>query len=337
MKKILMLSTGGTIASTDSGHGLTPTESGAAMAAMIPELQGLCEISCYEVMSIDSSNMQPEGWTTLAQAIKEHSDGFDGVVITHGTDTMAYTASALSFMLKNLPFPVVLTGSQLPISAPDTDAKRNILHAFLTALDDRLCGVYIVFDYDVIKGIHAEKTRSTTFHAFESINAPLVGTYVDNVLQINEAMIPEKPTEPLQVQLDLCNDVFLLKITPGFEPARLKALGDLGYKAIIIEGFGIGGIPNEGRDLVPAVKALTDKGILTIITTQCTYEGADLDIYSVGVSAAEAGAIAAGPMTSETILAKLMCITAKTDDFHSIRDRFRKDVIGEWKVYGTAD
>ena len=333
MKKILMLSTGGTIASTNEGHGLTPTESGAAMAAMIPGLEGLCEIDFYEVMSIDSSNMQPEGWSTIAKVIYDYADRVDGVVVTHGTDTMAYTASALSFMLQNLAIPVVLTGSQLPIGDPNTDAKRNILHAFLTAMDDRLCGVYVVFDSIVIKGIHAEKVRSTTFHAFESLNAPVVGTFVDNVLQINEEMIPEKPTEKLQPVLDVDNTVILLKITPGFDPKRLEALGALGYKAIVIEGYGIGGIPNEGRDLSKAIKALADKGILTVITTQCTYEGANLDVYGVGVTAAEAGAVAAGPMTSETIMAKLMWIAGQVDDFHLLRDRFKKNMVGEWNVY----
>ena len=333
MKKILMLSTGGTIASTNEGHGLTPTETGAAMAAMIPGLAGLCDIEFYEVMSIDSSNMQPEGWSTIAKVIYEFADKVDGIVITHGTDTMAYTASALSFMLPGLSIPVVLTGSQLPIGDPNTDAKRNILHAFLTAMDERLCGVYIVFDYDVIKGIHASKVRSTTFHAFESLNAPVVGTFVDDVLQLNEAMIPQKPAEKLAPVLEVDNRVFLLKITPGFDPKRLEALGDLGYKAIVIEGFGIGGIPNEGRDLNPAVKALADKGVLTVITTQCTYEGADLDIYGVGVTAAEAGAVAAGPMTSETIMAKLMCLIGQVDDFHLLRDRFMKNMVGEWNVY----
>ncbi len=333
MKKILMLSTGGTIASTNSGHGLTPTESGEAMAALIPELKGLCEISYYEVMSIDSSNMQPEGWVSLAKAISDRVNDYDGVVITHGTDTMAYTASALSFMLQNLPIPVVLTGSQLPIDDPETDGKRNIYHAFLTAMDERLCGVYVVFDYDVIKGIHAQKVRSTTFHAFESINAPIVGTYIDDVLQLKESMIPEKPAAPFKAQLSLNNKVILVKIVPGFEAALLKGIAQLDVDAVVIEGFGIGGIPNEFRDLTPAVKALTEKGILTIITTQCTYEGADLNIYDVGVSAAEAGAISAGPMTSETILAKLMYLLAQTEDFNLQRDRFRTNYAGEWTMY----
>ena len=129
MKKILMLSTGGTIASTESGTGLVPTVSGEYMVQLIPELDGLCEICYSELMNLDSTNVQPEEWVVLANAVFTALSDYDGVVVTHGTDTMAYSAAALSFMVQNLNKPVILTGSQLPIGDPDTDGKRNILNA----------------------------------------------------------------------------------------------------------------------------------------------------------------------------------------------------------------
>ena len=142
MKKILMISTGGTIASTPSDDGLTPTVSGGEMVKLIPELEGLCEITVCDLLNLDSSNMQPEYWVAMASACYTAlSTGFDGIVITHGTDTMAYSAAALSFMLMNLNKPVVLTGSQIPIEEPKTDGKRNILDAFRVAADGRLAGV----------------------------------------------------------------------------------------------------------------------------------------------------------------------------------------------------
>ena len=144
MKHILMLSTGGTIASEPTDHGLSPELSGNDLLALIPELEGLCRISCKEILNIDSSNMQPEHWIRMAHAVSEAQDAYDGIVITHGTDTMAYSASALSFMLQNLQKPIILTGSQLSITEEGTDGKRNILDAFRTAVSG-IPGVFIVF------------------------------------------------------------------------------------------------------------------------------------------------------------------------------------------------
>ena len=187
LKKILMISTGGTIASTPSDDGLTPTVSGGEMVKLIPELEGLCEITVCDLLNLDSSNMQPEYWVAMASACYTAlSTGFDGIVITHGTDTMAYSAAALSFMLMNLNKPVVLTGSQIPIEEPKTDGKRNILDAFRVAADGRLAGVYVVFAGRIVPGYCVRKVYSRDFKTMEAINRRLAGKIVKGEVVLDD-------------------------------------------------------------------------------------------------------------------------------------------------------
>ncbi|MDI9242712.1 asparaginase [Fusibacillus kribbianus] len=328
MKKILLISTGGTIASTPTINGLTPTVSGSDMVQLIPELEGLCEIHYTELLNLDSSNMQPEEWASMASAAFTALSIFDGVVITHGTDTMAYSAAALSFMLQHLHKPVVLTGSQLPIEDPGTDGKKNILDAFRVAVDGRLCGVYIVFDGLIIPGYCARKTCSRNFHAFESINRKPAGEIVnDEVVLTSE---PEPPArESLTLNANYDPSVLLIKLVPGTKPELIEAAADLGYRAVVIEAFGLGGIPNVRRTLLPAIHSLISQKIPVVVTTQCIHDGCDLNVYDVGVDASKAGVLSAGTMTTEAIVAKLMWILGQTDDFQRIISMFYQDYIGE--------
>lgn len=335
MKRILMLSTGGTIASTDEGHGLTPTESGRKLISVIPELETVCDVAVEEVLNLDSSNMQPEDWLVLARRINDSFQAYDGIVITHGTDTMAYTASVLSFLLQHIPLPVVLTGSQLPMSAPETDGKRNLLHAFLTACREELKGVYVVFDSLVIRGIHSEKVRSTSFRAFESLNAPAAGYFEGNTLVLNPSVRQEEGVYRFSDRLD--PRVMPVHLIPGFEAELLRTAIEKKYRAVVIRGFGLGGIPAEGRDLNPVIRELDEHGIVTVITTQCTYEGADISVYGVGVAAGEAGAVSAGPMTFETAVAKLMWLCGTFDNAQEVKKQFTENIIGEWNLYQTGE
>ena len=203
-------------------------------------------------------------------------DDYDGFVITHGTDTLAYTSSALSYMLQGLDKPVVLTGSQVPISFKENDAEKNIADAFRFACED-IGGVFIVFDGRVIFGTSAMKIRTKSYDAFESINHPYVA-YVNK----NDVNYHWKPVQRKQTftTYNLCPDVFLLKLYPGTKPEifdRLKGL----YKGIIIESFGNGGLPFEGRNLLAKVEELTDSGVAVVITTQCLEEGEDLLLYDM--------------------------------------------------------
>ena len=312
MKKILMISTGGTIASTPSDDGLTPTVSGGEMVKLIPELEGLCEITVCDLLNLDSSNMQPEYWVAMASACYTAlSTGFDGVVITHGTDTMAYSAAALSFMLMNLNKPVVLTGSQIPI-----EVVR------------RLAGVYVVFAGRIVPGYCVRKVYSRDFKTMEAINRRLAGKIVKGEVVL-DGNPPALHTAPMALHTDLDPNVLLVKLLPGTRPELLETAGNLGYKAVVIEAFGLGGIPNVKRNLLPAIEKLIEQGIPVVVTTQCVYEGCDMSVYDVGVEAARAGALSGGTMTPEAIAVKLMWILGHTDDPVRIRELFYKNYVGE--------
>ena len=173
MKKVLMLGTGGTIASEMTQSGLTPALTSEQLVANVPEISALCEVTCRQLFSIDSTNITPAHWLTIAGAVRESYDDFDGFVIAHRTDTMAYTAAALSYLIQYSPKPIVLTGAQKPILFENTDSKTNLADAFRVAVSD-LCGVMIVFNGRVILGTRARKTRTTSLQAFSSINYPLL-------------------------------------------------------------------------------------------------------------------------------------------------------------------
>ncbi|MEG1641827.1 MAG: asparaginase, partial [Synergistaceae bacterium] len=215
MKKILMISTGGTIASEPSPDGLIPTIDGAKMVKMIPRLKGLCEISCKEIMSLDSSNIQPHHWQEMANAINDEYDNYDGFVITHGTDTMAYTAAALSSMLVNLAKPVAITGAQLPIEHPETDGKNNIFHSFHVANSGKP-GVFLVFGNKVVSGKVAKKMHTKEFNAFYSINQSYSATITSDGLEWGAELAT--PTESFRVMTEIEEKVALLKLIPGTSP-----------------------------------------------------------------------------------------------------------------------
>ena len=180
-----MIATGGTIASQEGEDGLEPKTTGQQMLDLIPELQGLCEIDCVDLLNLDSTNMQPEEWAVMAKAAFEGMKNHDGIVITHGTDTCAYSAAALDTMLIHPKVPVVLTGSQLPAGEEDSDAAHNIYDAFLTACGAP-AGVYLTFDGRVIHGLWATKIRTMGFDAFVSVNCPYAGKIVDGKLMMQE-------------------------------------------------------------------------------------------------------------------------------------------------------
>ena len=295
LKKILMISTGGTIASTPSDDGLTPTVSGGEMVKLIPELEGLCEITVCDLLNLDSSNMQPEYWVAMASACYTAlSTGFDGVVITHGTD----------------------------------NGKRNILDAFRVAADGRLAGVYVVFAGRIVPGYCVRKVYSRDFKTMEAINRRLAGKIVKGEVVL-DGNPPALHTAPMALHTDLDPNVLLVKLLPGTRPELLETAGNLGYKAVVIEAFGLGGIPNVKRNLLPAIEKLIEQGIPVVVTTQCVYEGCDMSVYDVGVEAARAGALSGGTMTPEAIAVKLMWILGHTDDPVRIRELFYKNYVGE--------
>ncbi len=305
--RISLLATGGTIASLDSPDGLAPAIPAKDILAMSLALLVDANVCAQDVFTLDSSNIQPEEWQELARAVRRAAKNSDGIVITHGTDTMAYTASALSFMLLGLDKPVVLTGSQLPLTHPLSDASNNLAQAFAVARQAPP-GVYIAFHHKVIYGTRAVKMRTLGFDAFDSINAPAVGFFDADGLHLSRAQAPvvQVPHSAPPEQLDA--RVFLLKLVPGTDPSIFQHIVDNGYRGLVLEAFGLGGLHYIRRNLLESLALVADKGVLTLVTTQCLYEKADFSVYEVGRNILGNNVYGAHDMTSEAALTKLMWV-----------------------------
>ncbi|ASB86814.1 asparaginase [Bacillus sonorensis] len=311
MKKLLLLTTGGTIASVEGENGLAPGVKAEELLSYLSDENKNYTIDCQSLMDIDSTNMQPEHWVKMAEAVYENYGRYDGFVITHGTDTMAYTSAALSYMLQNVDKPIVITGSQVPITFKKTDAKKNIKDAVRFACDG-IGGVYVVFDGRVILGTRAIKLRTKSYDAFESINYPYIAFIHDTEIEYNKH-VPEVKNKTLKLDTSLNTDVCLLKLHPGLKPEFLDCLKD-SYKGVVIESYGSGGIPFEKRNILEKVNELIDSGIVVAITTQCLEEGEDMSIYEVGRKVNQDAIIRSRNMNTEAIVPKLMWALGQTGE-----------------------
>ncbi len=324
-KKILLLTTGGTIASVPGGEGLEPHRSGV-MERELEQLRTYYDISVQDVMCLDSSNIRPEEWQTIAKSIFELRTGFDGIVVSHGTDTMAYTASAVTFMLPDIDRPVVFTGSQLPLADMLSDGPDNLRTAFAMAASGHP-GVFLAFDRKVMLGCLAVKVRASGFSAFESVNARYAALVSNRGLTVDESILP-KPKGPARLVTDLSKNVFLLKLTPGLNPAVFDMLAAMGYRGIVIEAFGLGGVNVLHKGLRGIHRAVED-GISVVVTTQCLYDSADLQVYQVGNKLLELGVIQGRDMTSEAAMTKLMWAIGQGCEPEQIAELFGKNLAGE--------
>ena len=325
MKKILMIATGGTIASKETENGLTPAMTGEELAASVPGIKDKCEITVMQLMNIDSTNMRPRLWQLMSDTIIEHYNDYDGFVILHGTDTMAYTAAALSYLIQDSPKPIVLTGSQKPMGNPYTDAKINLYQSILYALDDHSCDVTVVFNGKAIAGTRARKQRTRSFAAFESMNFPVLALIHDDKI-LRYFRDREPSMDDLKTYHNLNDRVFVLKLTPEVK-ADIFHLLSSHYDAIILETFGIGGIPEYDDSFEKAIFDWVNSGKTLAVTTQVPEEGCDMDVYKVGKKYSEhPGILQAGDMTTESIVAKLMWILGQTNDQKEIRKMFYQTI-----------
>jgi L-asparaginase len=317
LKKLMLLTTGGTIASLEGENGLVPEMKANEILSHLPELNLHCEIDSKPLMNIDSTNMQPEYWAEMAKSINEHYHDYDGFVITHGTDTMAYTSAALSYMLQGVEKPIVITGSQIPIAYEKTDAKRNISDAVRFACEE-IGGVYVVFDGRVIQGTRAIKLRTKSYDSFESINYPYIAYIHKNDIEYCKPFLSPKNKE-MKVDTSLCTDVSLVKLHPGMKPEFFDLLKNQ-CQGIVIESYGSGGIPFHGRNILEKLNELTECGISVVITTQCLEEGEDMDIYEVGRKVNQNIIIRSRNMNTEAIVPKLMWVLGKTQDPQKVKE-----------------
>ena len=327
-KKILLLTTGGTIASVPGGDGLVPHRSGV-MERELEQLRTYYEIAVRDVMCLDSSNIRPEEWQFIAREIFEHRKGYDGVVVSHGTDTMAYTASAVTFMLPNIDVPVVFTGSQLPLADILSDGPDNLRTAFAMAASG--CpGVFLAFDRKVMLGCRAVKVRASGFSAFESVNARYAAQVSNLGLVVDRRVLPVMSGEP-ELRTEISHNVFLLKLTPGLNPAIFDMIAAMGYKGIVIEAFGLGGINVLNKSLRSIHRCVED-GVSVVVTTQCLYDSSDLRVYQVGNKLLQLGVIQGLDMTSEAAMTKLMWALGQGMEQSEIAELFTKSLAGEIAV-----
>ena len=324
-KKLLLLTTGGTIASLPGGKGLEPQRSDV-MERELEQLRTYYDITVRDIMCLDSSNIRPEEWQIIARNIFECREGFDGIVVSHGTDTMAYTASAVTFMLPDIDLPVVFTGSQLPLADVLSDGPDNLRTAFAMAASGN-SGVFLAFDRKVMLGCRAVKVRASGFSAFESVNARYAALVSNQGLVVDPEVLPKRTGEA-ELRTDISRNVFLLKLTPGLNPAVFDMLAAMGYKGIVVEAFGLGGVNVLHKGLRGIHRAVED-GISVVITTQCLYDSADLQVYQVGNKLLELGVIQGRDMTSEAAMTKLMWAIGQGMEPEQISALFAKNLAGE--------
>ena len=327
MKKILLIATGGTIASKYTEKGLAPQIGASELLSYVPEAKEFCEIDHIQPFNLDSTNICARQWMELAALIEKKYEYYDGFVICHGTDTMAYTAAALSYLIQNNLKPIVVTGAQKPIDLAITDARANLLDSLRFAAHPKAHGTNIVFGGSVIAGTRAKKERSKSYNAFSSINYPDIAVIQDRriVFYIDDK---NHVTDRIRFYHDLDEKVFLLKLIPGSNASIIDSLCD-SVDALIIESFGVGGLPDYGDDeFYQAIRRFVEKGKIVIMATQVTHEGSDMTVYQVGkMIKREFSLLESYDMTLEATVAKTMWALQESTDQNTFREKFYK-----WRI-----
>lgn len=334
MKKILVIYTGGTIGMQHGADGaLKPFDFGR-VSEQVPELNRLgCRLSHHVFDTlIDSSDVTPDFWVKLARVIEKNYAKVDGFVILHGTDTMAYSASALSFMLENLAKPVIFTGSQLPLGAIRTDAKRNLITAIEIAAGSPVVPeVCIYFNNCLFRGNRAEKYTSSMFDAFQSLNCPPLAT-VGVQVEYNLDLIADIHKRKLKVHTGLETHIGLVRIFPGITEAWMRHILTVpGLKALVMETYGSGNAPTDPafiRSLENAIK----KGVLVVNVSQCAGGSVEQGKYATSRELKRIGVISGRDLTTEAALTKLMVLLGR---YPSKPDKVRKEM--ELALCGEMD
>ncbi|QSQ14211.1 asparaginase [Myxococcus landrumensis] len=304
MPRVLLLHTGGTLGMAGGRpSALRPAAFFKTLKARVPELFQLADIELQLFSNLDSSEMQPELWQRMATHLHQQLPQFDGAVVTHGTDTLAYTASALSLMLRNPPCPVVLTGSQRPLGEVRSDARLNLIDAVLSALEGPR-EVTICFDSHLYRGNRARKVKVAEYDAFDSPNCPVLGT-----LGVDATFEPGLRSKgPFRLFEKLDSRVLLLKVYPGLDPALpLQLLPHV--RGLILEAYGAGNFPIDpelGRSFMPLFTQAKERGVPVVVVSQAHRNGVDLSLYESGAAALAQGVMGGADMTPSAALVKLM-------------------------------
>lgn len=330
---ILIIYSGGTIGMmNDPATGTLRPLDFEHITRQVPELARFdCHFSVHSFPSpIDSSNMKPETWASLARLIEKNYDAFDGFIILHGTDTMAFTASALSFMIDNLAKPVVLTGSQLPVGQIRNDARENLITAIEIASSKNhiVPEVCIFFDYSLLRGNRARKNHASKFEAFQSLNYPSLAEAGVHIIY-HEQFIRKPGNGKLTVHTEMDPNVGLLKLYPGVTPQFVEAVLDTkGLRGIVLETFGAGNAPTD-QWLMDIFKKAIDRGILILDITQCSGGAIEFGRYETSATLKKIGVLDGGDMTAEAALTKMMYLLGKKLPAEEIKKLLQTPLRGE--------
>lgn len=319
-KRLLFIHTGGTLGMDGDPGPLAPSAYSNDVLRFVPGLEELVEIESVFVSNIDSSDMTAGHWEAIAGQVAGHLDDYDGFVVLHGTDTMAFSASACSYLLENLPKPVVFTGSQRPIAQLRSDARQNLIHAALCATLD-LPEVSLCFNEALTRGNRTTKVSVSSYEAYASPQLPplmRLGT------DMKPGTPPRRPSGPFRLRQGFDRRVTVLTLYPGAHPLPLQQAVDSGARAVILQAFGAGNLPLQ--DWPEAIAQATQAGVHVIVGSQCLEGRVELGRYAGSQAAKEAGALSARDMTLEATLTRAMYLLAQEGDF---RDAWRLDLAGE--------
>lgn len=331
-KKILIINTGGTISCVRTSAGFDPKPGFVgSVLKTLPELSHP-QMPDYQLQEytplIDSSNIQLEDWNRLATDIAANYDHFDGFVILHGTDTMAYTSSALSFMLENLAKPVIITGAQIPLSELRSDGKDNLITALYLAQSEDLSEVCVYFDQQLLRGNRAQKVSAYEFSAFDSPNFPALAK-VGIQTQWRKHLLLAKPLASFSLQALAKRYIANFRIFPSFSTDVLKHLLTQPLKGLVLETYGSGNAQNNDPVFIDLLKQATQQGMVIVNCSQCHQGKVNMETYATGNSLKQAGVISGHNMTAEAAHCKLLYLLSKYKNVEKVKQIFTENLRGE--------
>lgn len=331
-KKVYIAYTGGTIGMKPSEKGFIP-ESGyfKEQISKLPEFESpdmpQIEMNEYEHL-IDSSNITPEDWFKISQDIESRFDEFDGFVVLHGTDTMAYTASALSFMLEDLSKPVIVTGSQIPWSQMRTDARDNLITSLMLAANYEIPEVGLFFHNRLYRGNRSRKLDASGFHAFQSPNFPALAE-VGTKIKVNDHLLLQEPAQKLKIQKIVPPKVVIVSLFPGFDAQMLEGVINSGIQGLVLMTYGMGNAPSDDPALLKVLKNASQDGVVIINCTQCYKGSVDMCGYETGHALLDTGVVSGFDMTPEATLTKLSYLLSCKLTTEEIKQKMQNNLRGE--------